>query len=86
MYKRQDQYKLFENDTYVKLRIRHNGDLIESGFYHYVQVDTYGYLNFNDWGELEGTNRTITLEVQSIYDATLGADFQVVVQNDRTAL
>lgn len=81
-----DQYKLFENDTYVKLRIRHNGDLIESGFYHYVQVDTYGYLNFNDWGELEGTNRTITLEVQSIYDATLGADFQVVVQNDRTAL
>lgn len=81
-----DQYKLFENDTYVKLRIRHNGDLIESGFYHYVQVDTYGYLNFNDWGELEGTNRTITLEVQSVYDATLGADFQVQVQNDRTAL
>lgn len=81
-----DQYKLFENDTYTKLRIRHNGDLIEGSFYHYVQVDTYGPLHFTDWGELEGTNRTITLEIQSQYDTTLGADFQVVVQNDRTTL
>ncbi len=81
-----DQYSLFVEDTYCKLRVRHNGDLIESGFYHYVQVDTYGPLHFTDWGELEGTNRTITLEVQSQYDSTLGADFQVQVQNDRTAL
>jgi hypothetical protein len=81
-----EQYKLFENGTYSKLRIRHNGELIETGFYHYVQVDTYGPLNFTDWGELEGTNRTITLEIQSQYDSTLGADFQVLVQNDRTAL
>lgn len=81
-----DQYKLFENGTYSKLRIRHNGELIETGFYHYVEVDTYGPLNFTDWGELEGTNRTITLEIQSQYDSTLGADFQVVVQNDRTTL
>jgi len=80
------QYKLFENGTNCKLRIRHNGDLIETGFYHYVEVDTYGPLNFTDWGELEGTNRTLTLEVQSLYDATLGADFSVKVQNDRTAL
>lgn len=81
-----DQYKLFEDETICKLRIRHNGDLIETGFYNYVEVDTYGPLNFTDWGELEGTNRTLTLEVNSQYDATLGADFRVAVQNNRTAL
>lgn len=80
------QYKLFQNETNCKLRIRHNGDLIETGFYHYVEVDTYGPLNFTDWGELEGTNRTITLEVQSQYDSVLGADFSVKVQNDRVTL
>lgn len=81
-----EQYNLFIQDANCKLRIRHNGDLIETGFYHFVEVDTYGPLHFTDWGELEGTNRTITLEVQSQYDATLGADWRVLVQNDRTAL
>lgn len=80
------QYKLFNQGTNCKLRIRHNGDLIETGFYHYVEVDTYGPLNFTDWGELEGTNRTLTLEMQSQYDATLGADFSVKVQSDRATL
>ncbi len=81
-----EQYKLFVDGTVVKLRIRHNGDLIETGFYHYVEVDTYGPMTFTDWGELEGTNRTLTLEVQSQYDATLGADWSVAVQNDRATL
>ena len=81
-----EQYNLFVNGTDVKLRIRHNGDLIETGFYHYAQVDTYGPLHFTDWGELEGTNRTLTLEVQSQYDATLGADWSIAVQNDRATL
>ena len=80
------QYQLFVDGTVAKLRIRHNGDLIESGFYHYVEVDTYGPLTFTDWGELEGTNRTLTLEVVSQYDATLGADWSIKVQNDHTAL
>ena len=81
-----DQYNLFRDGTTVKLRIRHNGELIEGSLYHYVQVDTYGPLHFTDWGELEGTNRTLTLEVQSQYDSTLGADWSIAVQNDRTAL
>ncbi len=80
------QYQLFVDGTVAKLRIRHNGDLIESGFYHYVEVDTYGPLTFTDWGELEGTNRTLTLEVVSEYDATLGADWSIKVQNDHATL
>jgi hypothetical protein len=43
-------------------------------------------MTFTDWGSLEGVNRTISLEVQSQYDATLGADWSIAVQNDRTAL
>ena len=81
-----EQYKLFLDGTVAKLRIRHNGDLIETGFYHYVEADVYGPMTFTDWGELEGTNRTLTLEVVSQYDATLGADWRVAVQNDRVTL
>ena len=81
-----EQYKLFLDGTVAKLRIRHNGDLIETGFYHYVEADVYGPMTFTDWGELEGTNRTLTLEVVSQYDATLGADWRVAVQNDRATL
>ena len=81
-----DQYNLFRDGTTVKLRIRHNGDLIEGSLYNFVQVDTYGPMTFTDWGALEGVNRTLTLEVVSQYDSTLGADWSIAVQNDRTAL
>lgn len=81
-----DQYDLFDNDTSVKLRVRHNGTLIEGSLYNYVEVDTYGPLVMTDWGELEGTNRTIAFEIVSEYDSTLGADWRIAVQNGRTAL
>lgn len=80
------QYDIFAADSTVKLRVRHNGPLIEAGFYYYVEADTYGKLDLTDWGELEGTNRTLTLQVLSEYDATLGADWRMAVQNQRTAL
>lgn len=81
-----DQYDLFDNDTSVKLRVRHNGTLIEGSLYHYVEVDTYGPLVMTDWGELEGTNRTIAFEIVSEYNSTLGADWRIAVQNQRTTL
>lgn len=84
------QYDIFEDDATVKLRVRHNGPAIEtvSGttFYYYVEVDTYGKLDLTDWGELEGTNRTLTLQVLSEKDNTLGASWRVAVQNARTSL
>lgn len=67
--------------TAVKVRIRVSGDLIEAALYEYVQWDVYGKLKFDGWGDLEGTNRTATFRIDSIYDATLGADYQIVVQN-----
>lgn len=80
------QYDLFEDDSIVKMRVRHNGPAIETGFYNYVEVDTYGHMDVTDWGEFESINRTVTLEVTSEYDATLTADFRVAVQNDNATL
>lgn len=67
--------------TSVMVRIRINGDLIESTLYEYVQWDVYGKLKFDGWADLEGTNRTANFRIDTIYNSTLGADFQVVVQN-----
>ena len=82
-----DEYYKYRDDDIVKLRVRHNGSEIGStGYYHYIQVDTYGRMDFDSWGELEGTNRTVTFSVTSEYDATAGYDFGIEVQNDRNTL
>jgi|GEM_PF-3523777 len=83
------QYDIFQNydgTTPCKIRWRLNGPEIEDGFYHYVQTEIYGPLEFNDWGDLEGTNRTIQFTVMSQYDVTAGHDFNMSVQNTRTTL
>jgi hypothetical protein len=80
------QWDLYEAETSLKVRVRHNGPLIETvagplDYYHYVEVDTYGPAEFGGWGEFEGTNRTIELIVRSVYDSTLGAGWSVKVQS-----
>ena len=68
------------------MRIRFNGPIIEGALRHYIQVDIYGPFDTLDWGENEGSNRTIGLNVMSVYHATPAADFGVVVQNDRATI
>lgn len=80
------QYDLFANGSKIKLRVRLNGALIEAGFYAYAQLDIYGRLEFDDWGDLEGSNRLIQFNILSEYDATAGTDFAMAVQNTLTAL
>ena len=80
------QYDLFVANTDVKCRVRHNGALIESGFYHYIEFDTYGPLRELEWGEHATGNRTVTFTIESQYDATLAAPFRVAVQSIQTAL
>lgn len=77
---------LFEaDDVPVKCRVVHNGPLIEDALYHNVTVDTFGQLRLTDFGD-ESNTRTATFEIHSEYDSALGADWQVVVQNDRATL
>ncbi len=83
------QYDLFagsSGDTTAKVRVRFNGPIIEGSLRHQVTFDIYGPLELDSWGEHAGTNRTIVLNVISEYDSTLGADFQLVVRNDRASL
>lgn len=85
------QYRIFKNDTLVKCRIRmSSAQQIEtvSGvtFYNYVECDVYGKLKFEDWGDLEGVNRTVDFTIDGIKDSTLGASFRIAVQNDNTTL
>lgn len=84
------EYDLYAAGTTVKLRVRHNGPVIDvygggSNSFRYVEFDTYGPLKNLSWGE-NGGNRTVSFTVESLYDATLGAPFRVAVQNPRSTL
>lgn len=80
------QYDLLMAESLVKVRVRHNGPLIEAGFYSYIEYDIYGILDEPDWGEAFGTNRTLNLTVTSEYNTTAAHDWILRIQNDRTAL
>lgn len=80
------QYDLWAAATTLKVRVRHNGPLIEGSLFYYVEVDTYGKMSSLSWGDLEGTNRTLELTILSEYDSGLGADFSLKVQNTATVL
>lgn len=83
------EYLTWEADTTVRMRIRLNGSLIESvtpDYYSYLELDIYGPLDAFAWGDVEGSNRTMTFTVQSQYDSTLGADFSLKAQNTKTSI
>lgn len=83
------EYQRYEADSVVKMRIRLNGPLIESvtpDYYEYLQLDIYGSLDALAWGDVEGSNRTMTFTVQSEYQSSPAHDFALSVQNQRTAL
>ena len=86
------QYDLWVAETVLKTRVRFNGPLIESvgagptDYYHFVEVDIYGPFDALDWGEHEGTNRTIELTTLSEYDDAAGYDWRVRVQSNRGTL
>ncbi len=80
------QYDLIMAHTMLKTRVRFNGPLIEEGFYHYAEVDVYAPADAMEWGENQGTNRTIQMTILSEYDTAAGHDFCVRVQSDRETL
>ena len=86
-----DQYDMWADADILKVRWRLNGPAIEvvSGpatLYHYVEFDLYGPFDELEWGDYDGTNRTVTLSMQTEYNAGIGADWSVKIQNDRASL
>lgn len=85
----QTQYDLWDEGTSAKVRVRWNGDLIESvtpDYYNYIEADIYGPMVDLDWGDVAGTNRTISLTVFGLYDSTLGASWSLKTQNTKTSI
>lgn len=80
------QYDQWAADTTVMVRVRHNGSLIEGSLYNYLQFDQYAPWSELDWGDNQGSNRTLKLTLNTQYDSTLGSDMQALVQNARTTL
>lgn len=80
------EYDQWAAATTLKTRIRLNGSLIETGFYHYVEMDIYGPMDGMDWGENEESNRTVEVTILSEYDESAGYDFCFRIQNDRDSL
>lgn len=83
------QYDLWAAATTLKVRVRHNGAFIETvstvDYYNYFEMDIYGPFDVLEWGDKD-SNRTVELTIASQYDATLGADYRVAVQNQRSSL
>jgi hypothetical protein len=82
------QYDLFTAGSYVKTRIRFNAvpDSIVAGHNHYVEFDIFGKLRALSWGELEGSNRTVTFELPGMYDATAATDLVMRVKTTQSDL
>lgn len=84
------EYAYYEDDTPVKMRIRLNGNLIETesatDFYEYAELDIYGTLGEFSWEEVEGVNRAMKFEIMGITDSTLGAPYSIKVQNAKATL
>lgn len=84
------QFALFQSEALVDARVRYNGSFIENDggtdLYHYVEFDVYGPLEFEDWGELEATNRTVSFRIASEYNTAAATGWGAAVQNDRSTL
>lgn len=88
-----DEFDLAQSGAMVMTRVRWNGDLIESvtspapaDYYHFIQCDIYGQLREPDWGDLEGSNRTVTYTQKGHLNTTWGTDLVMKVQNDQSTL
>jgi hypothetical protein len=87
------EYDLWANGSPIKMRVRLNGDLIESvddtDFYSYIEWDIYGPMDAFAWGDNASTNRTMSFTVMSELNASAvvaGYDYRLRVQNARTTL
>lgn len=76
-----------QGDSTLRLRVRMNGSQIETTFYEYVEFDLWAFptsVDYGDWAD--GTNRTIVLNFDGLYDSTAGTDLIARVQNAKTSL
>jgi hypothetical protein len=78
---------MFIAGTTVKARVRFNGaTAIEGSLYPFWEMDIQGKLGVLDWGDLEGTNRTVTFTIKGVYSSQIASDCRVRIQNSSASL
>lgn len=82
----QTQFANYKNGDLVRCRVRWNGPLIESGFYYFFEADVVGRFSGFAWGTLEDANRTMEIVIKGEYDATMGTDCIIRIQNSSATL
>ena len=86
------QYDQWVASDVLKVRVRFNGAAINSygspaaASYYYVEFDIYGPFETLDWGEFEGSNRTVELTILSEEDRVAGHDWAPRVQSNLATL
>jgi hypothetical protein len=80
------EYDLWSAHTSLKARIQFNGPIIELALRSFIQCDLYGPFDVMDWGNNQGSNRTIALNILSEYNVAAACDFSMAVQNDRATI
>ncbi len=86
------QYDQWANSDVLKTRVRLNGPIISiygspaAPAYFFVEFDIYGPFETLDWGEHEGTNRTVELTILSEYNAAAQCDWALRVQSNLAIL
>lgn len=86
------QYDQWVASDALKVRVRFSGPSINSygspaaATYYYTEFDIYGPFETLDWGEFEGTNRTVELTILSEHDDSALCDWEMRVQNNMATL
>lgn len=83
----QTQYNLYEDGQTVKVRLRFNGrTAIEGAIYPSATFDIKGKMADLSWGDLEGTNRTMEVEIEGEYEDEIASDLRMIVINSSATL
>lgn len=80
-YRNDNEVDAYVAKTIRKMRVKTTGPVLGGSFYS-IQLDLYGKYTARSWAEVDGLGiEEFTLK--PIFDATLGADFQVILVNDQ---
>lgn len=80
------EWTKFKANVPYRLRVRHNGPIIEATHRHYVEYDIQGVLDEPGWGELENSNRSMELSISGDYVASQATDVTVKVMTTLATL
>lgn len=81
-----DQYTQYVDEDLLKVRLHIDGDVIGGALKEYLEIDVYGTLDLDDFGDYATSNRTFQFTLEGINETGLGASYRVAVQNTTASI